>query len=517
MANKNLFQRLFGRRLPPATAINEEGSPAYELTGEQALAQLAATGCLNGTFYATEQEQLDAVLELVNACEPGFVARVALYAREQGLMKDLPALLCAALAARDGALLAAVFPRVIDNGKMLRSFVQILRSGVAGRRSLGTLPRRLVRDWLAARSEAQLFDAAIGNAPSLGDVIRMVHPKPASPERDQLYRYLLGKPFELDRLPAEAQRFERWKSERGELPDVNFQRLSSLELGEAEWRSIALRATWTTLRMNLNTFERHGVFACAETTTVLAARLADPREVRRARAFPYQILSALQNLDPAVPQRLRTSLEQALEIATEHVPELPGRTIVAVDVSGSMSSPVTGHRKGSTSTVTCRDVAALFAASILRRNPSARVIPFHDRICDVQLDPRASIPEISSTLQRLPSGGTNCSAVLAHLVQSRGTVDTVIYFSDNESWVDAGEGGRSTAMLAQWRKLRRENPRAKLVCIDLQPYRTVQAPVADDVIHVGGFSDQVFTVLRAVTAAESSPDFWVEQIRKIAV
>jgi 60 kDa SS-A/Ro ribonucleoprotein len=517
MANKNLFQRLFGRRLPPATAINEAGGLAYELTQEQALAQLAATGCLNGTFYATEQEQLEKVLELVNACEPDFVARVALYAREQGLMKDMPALLCAALATRDGALLSTVFPRVIDSGKMLRSFVQILRSGAAGRRSLGTLPRRLVREWLAARSDAQLFDAAIGNAPSLADVIRMVHPKPATAERDHLYRYLLGKPCELERLPAEAQRFERWKSERGELPDLNFQRLSSLELDTAEWRTIALRSTWTTLRMNLNTFQRHGVFECRETTAALAARLADPREVRRARAFPYQILSALQNLDEAAPRVLRESLEQALEIATENVPELPGRTVVAVDVSGSMGSPVTGHRKGATSSVTCRDVASLFAASILRRNPGARVIPFHDRVCEVELDPRASIPAISATLQRLPSGGTNCSAVLAHLVQSRATVDTVIYFSDNESWVDASPDGRSTAMLAQWRKLRRANPRAKLVCIDLQPYRTVQAPVADDVIHVGGFSDQVFHVLRAVTSGASSPDFWVEQIRKIAV
>ena len=51
-------------------------------------------------------------------------------------MKDMPALLCAILAVRDVKLLEAIFPRVIDNGKMLRTFVQILRSGVVGRKSL---------------------------------------------------------------------------------------------------------------------------------------------------------------------------------------------------------------------------------------------------------------------------------------------------------------------------------------------------------------------------------------------
>ena len=42
------------------------------------------------------------------------------------------ALLCAVLATRDLDRLAEIFPQVIDNGKMLRNFVQILRSGITG-------------------------------------------------------------------------------------------------------------------------------------------------------------------------------------------------------------------------------------------------------------------------------------------------------------------------------------------------------------------------------------------------
>ena len=45
---------------------------------------------------------------------------------------------------------------------MLRTYVQILRSGVVGRKSLRTAPKRLVREWLAARHEDALFRSSVG-------------------------------------------------------------------------------------------------------------------------------------------------------------------------------------------------------------------------------------------------------------------------------------------------------------------------------------------------------------------
>lgn len=71
-----------------------------------------------------------------------FVAKTAIYARERGHMKDMPALLLASLATRDVAVFARAFPRVVDNGKMLRNVV-ILRSGQVGRKSLGSRPKKL--------------------------------------------------------------------------------------------------------------------------------------------------------------------------------------------------------------------------------------------------------------------------------------------------------------------------------------------------------------------------------------
>ena len=129
-----VLKRLFGSgKAPVANTNNEAGGRAYAFSPEHALAQYAVTGTMHNTFYATADEQLGTILSLVEKVSPEFVAQTAVYCRERGFMKDVPALLIAYLAKKDVGLMKAVFPRVIDNGKMLRNFVQIVRSGVVGR------------------------------------------------------------------------------------------------------------------------------------------------------------------------------------------------------------------------------------------------------------------------------------------------------------------------------------------------------------------------------------------------
>ena len=299
MANQTLFQSLRGKLLPATDAVNEEQAPAYAFTARHALAQYAVTGCLNGTFYATAEAQLETVLKLCREVEPEFVAKTAVYCRKRGYMKDMPALLCAVLATRDAALLRKAFDRVIDDGQMLRNFVQILRSGATGRKSLGTSPKRLVQRWLEGRSDEALFRASVGQSPSLADVIKMVHPRPAGPAREALYGYLIGRPHEAAALPELVRQFEAFKAKSvTDVPDVPFQMLTALNLGRAEWSAIAQQAPWQMTRMNLNTFARHGVFEDRELTEKIATRLRSAEAIRRARVFPYQLMTAYASAEP---------------------------------------------------------------------------------------------------------------------------------------------------------------------------------------------------------------------------
>ena len=520
MANKALFSSFRGGRVRAADTFNEAGGSAYAMSAEHALAQYTATGCLNATFYASAQTQLDTVLDLCARVSPEFIARVALYCRSTGHMKDLPALLCAVLSVRSPGLLAEVFDRVIDSPKMLRNFVQIMRSGVVGRKSLGTLPKRLIVQWLESHSDEALFRGSVGNDPSLADIIKMVHPKPATKSREALFGYLLGREHDAPALPEIVRHYEAFKAGASDLvPDVPFQMLTSLPLDTAAWTQIARNGSWQMTRMNLNTFARHGVLDDRDAVEHIAAKLADPDRVRRARVLPYQLLVAHTMAAGSAPQPILRALEAAMEVSVSNVPRLDGKVFVFVDVSGSMRSSVTGYRKGSTTAVRCVDVAALVAASVLRMTPDAEVIAFHDKVVSAQLNPRDTVMTNAEKLANLPSGGTNCSAPMIELVRRKTKVDTVIYVSDNQSWVDLKphDFRNGTETMRAWSKIRTRSPNARMVCIDIQPYGSMQAPDRDDVLNVGGFSDAVFGVIGRFACYGSSGRHWVDVINEQSI
>jgi 60 kDa SS-A/Ro ribonucleoprotein len=270
------------------------------------------------------------------------------------------------------------------------------------------------------------------------------------------------------------------------------------------------------LRMNLNTFDRHCVFAIDGVAEMVAARLRDAAEIGKARVLPYQLMAAYMAASQDVPQVVREALQDAMEIAIANVPEIQGQVVVCPDVSGSMASPVTGHRKGATSAVRCIDVAALVAASMLRVNKAARVLPFEQTVVDVSLNPRDSVMTNAAKLAAIGGGGTSCSAPLAQLNKEKAKVDLVVFISDNESWVDVGRSG-STAMMKEWNTIKARNPKAKLVCIDIQPHGTTQAASREDILNVGGFSDAVFGIVAQFASGQLGPAHWVGEIEKIEV
>lgn len=524
MANKQLFSSAVRGKTPPvADATNSHGAPSYSVSNEEKLAQYIATGTLSNTFYATAEDQLDKILELAASCSAEFVAKAALYSRESAFLKDAPALLLAHLFARkDGGTFAKqVFSRVCDNPRVLRTFVQIVRSGKTGRKSLGTAPKRMIQNWFDARTDDQVFRSSIGNDPSLADVIRMVHPKPATPSRAALYAYLIGKKHEKSALPALVQAYESWKDNAGEneLPDVPFLMLSSANLTGRQWQQAALKSSWTNIRMNLNTFARHGVFANSDVVASLAKRLADPAEIQRSKVFPYQLMVAYETTKSTAPRAIQNALQDAMEVATKNIPQFAGRNgevlsvAVFLDISSSMQTPVTGARGSVTTAVDCNQVAALFAAAIARVNPLAEIIPFHSVVQPVVINSRDSVMTITEGLSRLPTGGTSCSAPMLHILKQRKRVDLVIYLSDNESWMDERFPG-TAATMAAWEQVRAFNPGAKLVCIDMAPNLSRTAPTRKEIMNIGGFSDTMFSLIADFARGDDCV-IWVNQISAI--
>jgi 60 kDa SS-A/Ro ribonucleoprotein len=243
----------------------------------------------------------------------------------------------------------------------------------------------------------------------------------------------------------------------------------------------------------------------------VAERLTDADEIRRSRQFPYQFLAAYINAAPEVPQKIRAALHQAAEIACGNVPELPGPVVIGLDTSGSMSCPATGWRgRGATTKMRCVDVAALFAAAILRGNPDSVVVPFDTQAYDARMDPCDSILSLSERLAKYGGGGTDCSLPMraANTQYSRRAFAGCVLLSDMESWVGTGRHG-STGVMTEWQRFVENQHRLgvtapKLVCIDIQAYGSTQAPDRGDILNVGGFSDAVFNVVASYLSDDAA-------------
>ena len=532
MANKSLFSSIKSKLLR-AAARNQAGGVAYALKPKHALAQLAATGVLANTYYATSEMQLDELRSLIDQVDDNtYLAKLAVYAREGASMKDMPAALLVALSKRDTELMHRVFDRVVDNGRVLRTVFQMVRSGqfrTSGRPGVGlsSSMQRAFQRWLNEASVTRLLSASIGNDPSLRDIMRLARPTPQDNARRALFGWLTSKEIsrwapatEAD-LPAQAQALIAYRQAQtaeaqtliaAEL-SVRWDLLVDAAKSPLVWKAIAQRMGPQALRMNLNSLARHGVFSDTSMVDDVASRLADAEDIRRSRQFPYQFLAAYLHADEAVPQKVKAALHQAAETACGNIPAIPGPVLIGLDTSGSMTTPITGNRgRGATTKMRSVDVAALFAAAILRRNPDSVVIPFDTQAYDVRLDAGDTILSLAKRLAQFGGGGTDCSIPLreAHTRYRNRKFAGCVLVSDNQSWITQRQAFAtglhgSTGVLTEWQTFvanqrRLDNSAPRLVCIDILPDQTTQAPERDDILNIGGFSDAVFQGVAAFFA-----------------
>jgi len=518
--NKELFK---SSKVDVTDTLNNAGGKAYNLSDKAALAQLVCTGTFNNTFYTSADEQLNKVLELCKKCDLEYVAKLAIYARQNALMKDSPAVLAAYVASQDSKLLACIFSRVINNPKMFRNFVKVIRSGVTGRKSFGSLPKKLLQNYLESLSDEALFNADIGNDPTLQDCLKMIRPKPKDKHRAALYGYLLNREHCIDDLNPLIRQYESFKREMGkEIPDVGFQKLTALPLKDKHWNQIAKNATWNQIRQNLNTFARHGVFNNTDLVTQLAAKLEDKELIRRAKVFPYSLFTTFQNMDNTVPTKITVSLQRAAEHSLENIPEFKGKVYVMVDTSGSMLYPVTGNRGSVSSKTRCIDAAALIASAIMRKNPDAEILPFSTHVHNTKLNPLDSIMTNAQKLAALGGGGTNCAAPLELLNSKKisGENATLIMVSDNESWHSTKSYpsyAKGTNLNNEWLSFKKRNPNSKLILIDLTPNTTVQSKDNKDVLNLGGFSDDYFNLIAKFVEFGNNANLWTSAIESVKI
>ena len=530
--SRNIFNKINTSGAPAATAINEAGGKAYGMSAEQAFAQLMMTGVFNNTFHVTGKAQLSEFLDLAKKLDPKFRHQAAIFAAENGGSRLAQyTAVAVSLATGDREGFDRAFTTVVKNVGAVREVVGIFRSGVLGRKSFGTRPKRLLKGVLENMSGEQIFRSSIGNDPSLGDIVKLLHPKPTTAEANAVFAREIEKPFDLNLLPAIVKQYDNFRTTKeGAVPQVDIRLLGNLELSDEQWAKLIPGFSWTTIRMNIRKWNEKGLFTKYPTLVAkVAAKLRDKELLSKVDPEPYQLMMTFMAIrNSGMPREIITSIEDALEYSLNSVDELGCKVVLCPDLSASTKSPLTGDRAGGTSDVRTVDVAALFTAALLRRNPDSLVLPFDDRVWDnLSLNPKDTVTTIANVLANAGGGGTKCQLPLEYLLDHKIKADLIIMFSDNESWMDSDGrghgpcssgswyGGKPTDLMDTFLKYKKVNQNAKLVCVDLQPVTSMQTINRPDILNIGGFSDSVFKLIRQFVKGGFDGDLLVKQIKSI--
>ncbi|MGI5482164.1 TROVE domain-containing protein [Streptomyces lavendofoliae] len=298
-----------------------------------------------------------------------------------------------------------------------------------------------------------------------GDVIELTHPAPAPdrPWQGPLFRYALDRRHRPDRAVPPAG--DRLLTAHAALMNVPVEERYALVTGAdgAErlaaagmtWEAVAgwLRgpldaAVWEAvipsmgpmaLVRNLRNFDLAGVGDA--TAAEVARRISDPAGVLRSRQFPFRYLAAHRNVPSA---RWDRCLEAALGHSLASVPELPGRTLVLVDRSGSMFDTPGGQTR-----LNRADSAAIFGTALALRAERADLVEFGTGSRRVDPEPGESLLRVVDRFHDL--GGTNTAqAVERHYAGH----DRVVVVTDEQAgytpWIDPFEAVPRNTPVYTW-------------------------------------------------------------------
>ncbi|ADU13735.1 TROVE domain-containing protein [Asticcacaulis excentricus] len=345
--------------------ITHEGAPAAILSAEQRLRR-SVLSCLlwEGEFYEDGESIAERIYTLALEVEPQIVAAMAIEAREQMKLRHAPLILLCALIKTGGPLVAPAIERVIQRADELSELVAIYwRDGkkpLSKQMKLG-LSRAFTKFDAYALAK---YDRA--GPVRLRDVLFLIHAKPKDEIQADLWKHLaagtLSSPdtweVALSGGADKAETFTRLLTER--------------KLG------------YLALLRNLRNMDQAGVDEELVKAAILARKGAE-------RVLPFRYVAAAR----AAP-RFEPWLDQALSETILEQPVFAGRTIVLVDVSGSM-----GGRLSAKSDLTRMDAAATLAAII---PGEVRVFTFSNSV--VEVPPRRGMAGVDAILRSQSYAGT---------------------------------------------------------------------------------------------------------------
>ncbi|MCL7378625.1 TROVE domain-containing protein [Streptomyces sp. 35G-GA-8] len=342
-----------------------------------------------------------------------------------------------------------------------------------------------------------------------GDILNLVHasPDPAKAWQGELFRYALDRRHHpeaavppasnrmltahraLMEVPVERRRAVLTAPDgAGRLAEagMTWEALAGWLQGPmdaAAWEAVIPSMGAMALLRNLRNFDQAGV--SDEVAARVAERIADPEVVAKARQFPFRYLAAYQH---APSLRWSFPLERALGHSLANVPSLHGRTLILVDRSGSMWSPLSDR-----SELNRADAAAIFGTAVAMRAADADLVQFGTRSAPVRYRRGESVLKVLKRFGDL--GGTNTAeAVRTHYRRH----DRVLIVTDEQAAYSSG-GGPTERVPAG----------VPVYTWNLAGYRTGHGPSGGADRHTfGGLTDAAFRMVPLLEAGRDARWPW---------
>ena len=385
-----------------------EGAPGPVLTAEERLRRSVMSCMLwEDEFYEDGEGIADRIRRLVcdEGVRPGVVAEIAVAARHEQNLRHVPLLLCSLLAgtASGTSLVGDTIAQVISRADELAELVAIHARvcGVHPSAVKPVLSAQMKRGLALAfpRFDAhQLAKYDRAGPVRLRDVLFLCHARPRDDEQAEVWRQLID-----GRLPA-PDTWEVALSGGADKRETFERLLTPDESGEIGLGYLAL------LRNLRNMTD-------AEVDRELIAAALRRRQGAR-RVLPFRYVAAAR----ACPQ-MEPEVDEALLAALDEAPVLPGRTIVLVDVSGSMVNSRVSER----SDMTRMDAACALAALV--RSEHLRVMSFSNGV--VEVPPRRGMALVDAIRGSQRHGGTDLGGAVR--MASREPHDRLIVVTDEQS------------------------------------------------------------------------------------
>lgn len=305
------------------------------------------------------------------------------------------------------------------------------------------------------------------------------------------YRTMMSFPVQQRRALLESPDFSVALAEAG----MTWESLAGWLQGPMDakaWEAIIPSMGAMALTRNLRNFDEAGV--SDQVAEKVCATIVGG--VRKARMFPYRMLSAYA----AAPSlRWGHALDKALDAACQNVPALDGKTLVLVDTSGSMTSPVSAKSK-----IAHMEVGALFGVALAMRGNDVDLYGFADGQFHFPLTKGGSaLKQIESFCKKAGSVGHGTETVAAVRATYRETVHKrVVIITDGQAFNSWGGGSVSETVPADVPLFGIDTTGYSKSGIDTsQPHR----------FEVGGFSDALFKVMGILASGSSVGWPWTEQ------